>query len=137
MYKKLLILLALVLLVGCGSNESEGPEETKVNIDEEVYIEKAVEIIDTFIEKDYEKLDEFAGGDLVGFFLEEENQNNTNEIMENFGEFKEYKDNQVFEHEEGGMDLVIVQQKTEFEKKDLLFTVTFNEDMEMVGFFLK
>lgn len=137
MNKKLLILLALVLLVGCGSNESEVPEETSTNIDEEVYVEKAVEAIDAFIEKDYEKLDELAGGELVGFFAEPENQNNSNEIMENFGEFKEYKDNQVFEHEEAGMDLVIVQQEAEFEKKDLLFTVTFNEDMELVGFFLK
>lgn len=132
----LVLILILGLVVGCGNTEYE--TEDLAADTESTYIGKAQNAIDTLIQSGF--------GGLEGELNPEMKEQITPEVeeqvktdLENKGQFVEFQEAEVvkYVHKETKDSSISVQQKTEFENGNATFTVNYNEEGQIIGFFYK
>jgi len=128
MRKKLVVFISIafiVMLAACGGEKVDDETATK-------YISKAEEIIHLLNDEDYGAVvDEFADD-----FKDDSTEGQLREIqplIEDSGEFKEVKKSSV--EKSDGFFVTVIAGK--YSEDDRIFTISFNDDDEVVGLFVK
>ena len=132
----LVLILILGLVVGCGSTEYE--TEDLAADTESTYIGKAQNAIDTLIQSGFGGLEGELNPEMKEQITPEVEEQVKNDL-ENKGQFVEFQEAEVvkYVHKETKDSSISVQQKTEFENGNATFTVNYNEEGQIIGFFYK
>lgn len=128
MRKILITVLAAVLifmLVACGGNKVD--DETA-----EIYISKAEEIIGLLSENNYETVHAMFS-DEMKLGLPVKDMEELTPVIEESGSFESIDKTSV--EEDDGLYITVIVAK--YSNKNRIFTITFNENEEVVGLFIK
>lgn len=128
----LVFVLALVLLVGCSG------QDLADSFDEEEVMDKAERVVTILNEGDSEALLEMSSPELKAA-LTDETLEEIYGVINEAGEFKEIRDDNIAgdEDEETGEKYAVVSIKAEYKKGNFIYTISFNEDMELAGLYYK
>ncbi len=126
------LVLALVLLVGCSS------QDLADSFDEAELRDRAKEVVIMVNEGDSESLLEMSSPELKEAFTQEVLEEVYKTINE-AGEFDDFKDVKLAgdEDKDSGEKYAVVFIKAEYKEKDFIYTISFNEDMELAGLYYK
>lgn len=131
----LLCVVTLMLLCGCAGTElADGYDEdtiieTAEQIIREVHVDNGItNVLKTYMREDY--LEEYPM---------ESMQEQVLELLVGDGEFMAFTQETVIgkESPDGDEDWAVVEITATYEKDEILFTMTFDKDMKLVGFYAK
>lgn len=128
-----LCMMAAAMAAGCGSTKLADA------FDEEQVKEKAQEIAASMDAGDYEGVIGMMEKDLQDKITPDQLQAVMEQNFGDRGEFEKYKSAAVIGQKvkETDADLAVVVLVAEFENQKATYTITFNTDMEMTGFYIK
>lgn len=131
----LLIGTAALLFVACGG----GTHELGEQFDEAALIEQGKAAIALFNAGDWDGMQQIAHPELAEFFADPENREGLDDLREPLGAFKDFSDVVVSgaTDNETGTEFALVLQEADYENKKCLFTMSFTEDMQLAGFYIK
>lgn len=137
MNKTISLLLAGIilaaLLVGCGSS-SKLPE----GFDEAAVIATAEEAVTTMNSGDYEALCAMWAEELQGDLTPEAFSGAVAQIMPDAGDFVEFtSETAAGQKDADGNDFVVVVLIAKYENQKVTFTISVDEDLTLIGFYLK
>lgn len=128
----LLMSVMLFLLAGCSSTKLADA------FDQETVKAKAQEAIDHMIAGEYDKDIAMMSQATQALLTAEDLKVNMEAMNEQTGAFKKYKSTAVVgQKSKDGVDSAVAVVVAEFEKRSVTFTVNFNTDMEIDGFWMK
>lgn len=128
----LLTVLSMVLLAGCGSTK------LSEDFDSEAVQEKAREAVGYLVAGEYDKDVEMMNEPMSAAVTAEVLQQNMDAMNEQTGAFKEIKSIAVVgQKDENDEDYAVAVVIAEFEKRNVTYTVSFNKEMEIMGFYMK
>lgn len=141
MKRKTVVLLTLVLLVGFVAILLSGCGATKLaeSFNEDEVISLAEEVIGLMSNGDYEAITNKVREDLRKDLSPEVLKNAADLVLKNAGGFKQFQKSSVIgqKSKSTGEDYAVAIVITEYENKKVTYTISFNTDMEIVGFYLK
>lgn len=105
--------------------------------DEEEVIEQAEYIVTLFDEKDYEALREASDETMKKFLVEEDLENSKKLISENWGTQTSVGKIYAAEVTQMGKTSAVLQMHVDYEHVSVLYTISFNDRLELQGFFMK
>ena len=105
--------------------------------DEEEVIEQAEDIVTLFDEKDYEALREASDETMKKFLVEEDLENSKKLISENWGTQTSVGKIYADEVTQMGKKSAVLQMHVDYEHVSVLYTISFNDRLELQGFFMK
>lgn len=105
--------------------------------DEEEVIEQAEYIVTLFDEKDYEALREASDETMKKFLVEEDLENSKKLISENWGTQTSVGKIYAAEVTQMGKKSAVLQMHVDYEHVSVLYTISFNDRLELQGFFMK
>lgn len=128
----LAIIIALVL-------KTKGSMKLADTFDEGVVIKKAQEATDYLIAGDYESDRAMMTKELQDLITAETLKTNMEALNKETGVFKEYKNTAVIGQKDSstGEDMAIAIVVATFEKRAVTYTITFNTEMQIIGFYMK
>ncbi len=133
----LAILLALVVLPlwGCGG----GTHELDPAFDEAALRAKGREMVEHFTASEWDAMQDASHAELAAFFASAENREQLDGLREPLGAFEEFGEAAVSGATDGetGVEFALVLQEAVYENRKTLFTMSFNKDMELAGFYVK
>ncbi len=129
----IITVLAVFLLTGCNSMELAD------SFDKDVVTEKAIEEVNYLVTGDYESCRNMMHEDLQEKITAEILENGVESMVESTGDFKEIKSTTVIGQKdtENDIDMATAIVIATFEKRSVTYTITFNTDMEVIGFYMK
>lgn len=98
---------------------------------------RAEEVIRLFGEEDYETLDGYFSEEVRKAFEETKIETVREYVAQDWGDFRSMGNMYMAEVRQMGKSFAIVQVNVSFENVSVVFTITFNEDMELYGFYVK
>lgn len=105
--------------------------------DEEEVIEQAEYIVTLFDEKDYQALREASDETMKKFLVEEDLENSKKLISENWGTQTSVGKIYAAEVTQMGKKSAVLQMHVDYEHVSVLYTISFNDRLELQGFFMK
>ena len=105
--------------------------------DEKEVIEQAEYIVTLFDEKDYEALREASDETMKKFLVEEDLENSKKLISENWGTQTSVGKIYAVEVTQMGKKSAVLQMHVDYEHVSVLYTISFNDRLELQGFFMK
>lgn len=134
---KTIILTALLLTLstvfwGCGAKLSDSFEESAVK-------EKAQEVISLLDESDYDSIVSMFSETLKEGLSADKLKESVNSYIADRGEFKEINNLAVVGQtdKETKEEMAVAVAVVVYENQSITYTISFNTDMEVIGFFLK
>lgn len=129
--KKLIFLvMTILLLTGCQDNK-----ELK-HYDREELESRATEVLDLVHDKDKDKILALSTDTLKEALTEEVFQK-IFEDLDGAGAFKEIKTIQTTEIEQSGVYYGVTACQVEYQEKTLIYTITFDEELNLAGIYYK
>lgn len=134
--KKLLIigivsLLIISILGGCNSTKLAG------SFDKDTVEASAKQVIDYLNAGDYDSIHAMLREDGKEILTSEVLTDAVDKTYGKAGSFVEYKDTNVIGKKDKDADYAIALIEAEYEKKSVLFTISFDSNMELVGIFMR
>lgn len=128
-----LILLILIMFTACA------PESLPDKFDEEKVKTSAENIITLFSNEEYEKItNEFTREDLKVGLTADVLGGAKSKIMPNAGSFVEFSNtSMVAQKDKEGKDFVAAVLVVKYENQTVTYTISFDENMKLIGFYLK
>lgn len=135
--KKFRIILSMVLMVGVLT--SCGAGKLSENYNEDEVITKAQQVVELFNEKDYEAVTDMVREDLQEQLSADVLENALDEKLTAAGEFVEYSQSVTAGQQDKstGEDYAITVLICKYENSNLTFTISMDEDMNLVGIYMK
>ncbi len=129
-----LLALIVLALLGCG-----GKTELHPDFDEEALLAKGREMVDLFTASDWDAMQEASHTELAKFFDSADNREQLDGLREPLGAFEEFGEAAVSgaTDSETGVEFALVLQEAVYENRKTLFTMSFNKEMELAGFYVK
>lgn len=130
-FKILLLILVSIFLISCGGSKNKMSDEDFIKYDELANI-----AITNIIEK---KTNEFIELTDKSLSLTEKDMEELYNLLSEYGEFKEFGDSEGIYLEDANTKETYntILKKVKYDKKELLFTVNFTQEDELVGIFFK
>lgn len=128
-----LVLILSFMLTGCGSTKlAEG-------FDEAVVTETAKEVVGLMNDEDYQAICDMFSDDLKDALTPEKLEESLGQIVTDRGDFKEIQNvavvgQKIKDTEEDAAVAVVV---ASYENNKNTYTISFNKDMKLIGFFMK
>ena len=128
----LIMAASMLLLIGCGGTKLSG------DFDEEKVKAAAHEAIDHLTAGEYEECVALMGEEMQAALSAEVLAANMETITGQKGAFQEYKSCSVVgQKDKEGTESAVAVVVAAFEKGNLTFTVSFDKEMKMIGFWMK
>ena len=127
----LIMAASMLMLIGCGG--------TKISddFDEEKVKATAQEAIDHLVAGEYEECLALMGEEMQDAISAEALATNMETTAGQKGAFQEYKSSTVGQKDKDGSEYAVAVIVAGFEKGNITFTVSFDKDMKMTGFWMK
>jgi len=93
-------------------------------------------VVETFNQEDYEALKEISIAQMQPLLNKEYMDEAKKQIGDDWGEFKSFGMFQKMEIKQQGQNFVIGQVKVTYENVIVLYTITFDEEMKLAGFYM-
>lgn len=123
----LIMVLGCVMLVGCSSSKlSESFDEQELKTTTE-------EVIQMLYNGEYDKIEAMSNEVLIDAKVTEKLSEVWEPLAKDLGKFESYEKEAVVGKDNDATVIVI----TKFENGKVQFTISYNEDMELIGFFIK
>ncbi|MEF9992571.1 MAG: DUF3887 domain-containing protein [Peptostreptococcaceae bacterium] len=123
----LMMVLGCVMLVGCSSSKlSESFDEQKLKTTTE-------EVIQMLLNGEYDKIEAMSNKVLIDAKVTEQLSEVWEPLAKDLGKFESYEKEAVVGKDNDATVIII----TKFENGKAQFTISYNEDMELIGFFIK
>jgi len=129
-YVCVILTAAMVMLSGCGSTISDHFDESEVK-------NKVEEVIHLTFQDDYEAILEMSDERFSTAMTVDELRSAINQVIEQAGEFSEIKNTVVGGAEEDGIDIAVAVSSVKCADATLTFTISFDSDMELCGYYIK
>ncbi|MCI9142928.1 MAG: DUF3887 domain-containing protein [Lachnospiraceae bacterium] len=128
----MVMILAAFWLTGCSSTKlADGFDEATVK-------ETVQKAVDHLIAGEYEECMEMMSQEMQEALTEEALAAAAGDVMAAAGEFQEYKSIAVVgQKDQSGADCAVAVAVASFENNKITYTVSFNADMEIIGFYMK
>ena len=128
----MVMILAAFWLTGCSSTKlADGFDEATVK-------ETVQKAVDHLIAGEYEECMEMMSQEMQEALTEEALAAAAGDVMAAAGEFQEYKSIAVVgQKDQSGADCAVAFAVASFENNKITYTVSFNVDMEIIGFYMK
>lgn len=128
----MVMILAAFWLTGCSSTKlADGFDEATVK-------ETVQKAVDHLIAGEYEECMEMMSQEMQEALTEEALAAAAGDVMAAAGEFQEYKSIAVVgQKDQSGADCAVAVAVASFENNKITYTVSFNVDMEIIGFYMK
>ena len=128
----LLLLAALLCCCGCEGQLAPG-------FDEDTVIARAEEVANLVIDRDYEEICQMFRDDVAEELSPEYLSEQLDDMLDANGEFKKIRGAAAFGQtsEDGSENYAMAIVLTKFEHGKRSFTVSFDEDMELIGLYMK
>ena len=128
----MVMILAAFWLTGCSSTKlADGFDEATVK-------ETVQKAVDHLIAGEYEECMEMMSQEMQEALTEEALAAAAGDVMAAAGEFQEYKSIAVVgQKDQSGADCAVAVAVVSFENNKITYTVSFNADMEIIGFYMK
>lgn len=133
------ILLCLVLLLGIvywALPRQVWIKDSHVFDDEKV-VARAEYVLTLFNDKDYEAMASVSDETMQDFLVEESLEGAKTQISADWGAWVSWGKSYAAEVTQMGKKSAVVQMHVNYENVSVLFTLSFNEEMELQGFFMK
>ena len=128
----MVMILAAFWLTGCSSTKLAD------SFDEATVKETVQKAVDHLIAGEYEECMEMMSQEMQEALTEEALAAAAGDVMAAAGEFQEYKSIAVVgQKDQSGADCAVVVAVASFENNIITYTVSFNADMEIIGFYMK
>lgn len=128
----MVMILAAFWLTGCSSTKLAD------SFDEATVKETVQKAVDHLIAGEYEECMEMMSQEMQEALTEEALAAAAGDVMAAAGEFQEYKSIAVVgQKDQSGADCAVVVAVASFENNKITYTVSFNADMEIIGFYMK
>ena len=128
----MVMILAAFWLTGCSSTKLADV------FDEATVKETVQKAVDHLIAGEYEECMEMMSQEMQEALTEEALAAAAGDVMAAAGEFQEYKSIAVVgQKDQSGADCAVVVAVASFENNKITYTVSFNADMEIIGFYMK
>lgn len=125
------ILLVGTLLTGCGTTElSDSFDQTTVE-------ETAKQAITYLDEGEYQSVTDMVASDLQDALSADILEEAFTKNCADRGAFKEYESTAVVGQKVDGADMAVAVIATQYEDQKIIYTISFNTDMEISGFYFK
>ena len=126
-----MVLVIMIFLTGCGNKLAEGydKDEIKQTAEEiitDVSVRGAKTVLSERLREDY----------LAEYPLDDMDENVLN-LMSGLGNFLAYTKETVTGKEKDGEDFAIILVTASYEKGEILYTLTFDKEMNLVSFYAK
>ncbi|MDD2591825.1 MAG: DUF3887 domain-containing protein [Erysipelotrichaceae bacterium] len=133
LFKSLLVISVLFITVACSNNELSS------KFDEEEVIDKAKEVIEVINTQNYEDVIAYIRADLQAEITAEQLKEAWGDRITNAGVFKEIKNTALKTQEDPNTkeDFVTIIIQAVYEKDTLVYTLSFDEELEMIGLYMK
>ena len=125
----LLAVLSLAVLGGCAAKLPEGFEEAEVQA-------AAENVIDLLNQRDSEGLTALMTEEMKAV-MTEDIQAQIFALLDSSGAFQEILDLKMAGSTQNGITYVAVAAKAKYEKSEITYTISFDEDMKLAGLYLK
>lgn len=130
--KLVLTLLMMFSLVGCSV------PKLSEQYNEEDVLNNALAIIEVVNERDYETLVDLIRDDLVSEDLKENLEVELDKIISEAGAYQEYKRYQTTStKDDSGYEFAVIAIECIYENSELTYTISFDEEYELVGIFVR
>lgn len=134
--KKIILLIAIIIFAstGCGKNTSE-----KMDSDtEKKYINMAEEDIKLIIDEGAKALDDKLSEEMKNA-MKDDTYKEIDEAVQSKGAFKEFGQTGAvyYNDEKSGNKVIITQIETKYENGNFIFTVNYDLEDNIIGFFYK
>ncbi len=124
--------ISAFMLIGCSGTKLSG------DYDEEKVKTAAKEAIDHLVAGEYQECVELMGEDMQAAISAEVLASNMEAIAGQKGAFEEYKSSTVVgQKDKDGTEYAVAVIVAGFEKGSVTFTVSFDKEMKMIGFWMK
>ena len=128
----ILVMAAALSLIGCSGTKLSG------DFDEEKVKAAAQEAIDHLVAGEYEACVSLMGEEMQAAISAEVLADNMEAMTGQKGAFQEYKSCSVVgQKDKDGTECAVAVVVAAFEKGNLTFTVSFDKEMKMIGFWMK
>lgn len=129
----LLVMLVMSVLTACGAGK------LSENYVEDDVIAKAQQVVELFNEKDYQAVTDMVREDLKEQLSADVLKNALDEKLTSAGEFVEYSQSAAAGQQDKstGEDYAIAVLICKYENSNLTFTISMDEDMNLVGIYMK
>lgn len=127
--KRIMLCLGMCLMLlatGCSSSDKE------IKYDEKKVVAHAQEIVKLVNEDQYGEILE-NGAEEMKKINEEDFKKSVEEYVQPAGDFKKFKEHEIVVQD----GLIVIGIIGEYEKKDIQFTISFDEQDKIAGFFVK
>lgn len=134
-----IIAIVLVVLVGgiywCLPKGKVLEESTNFNSDE---VKQQTElIISLFSEGDYEQMQELSSEAMKEVTVEETMNGVKTQLGDDWGEFQDFGTSYMSEIRQMGKTYAVVQMNASYENINVTYTISFDEEMKLAGFYVK
>lgn len=128
----LLLAASMLLLIGCSGTKLSG------DFDEEKVKAAAQEAIDHLVAGEYEECVALMGEEMQAAISAEALATNMETMAGQKGAFQKYKSSSVVgQKDKDGTEYAVAVIVAAFEKGNITFTVSFDKEMKMMGFWMK
>lgn len=131
-----IIILFLILLVYWALPKSIDLEDSKV-FDKEAVQAKAEMIVQLLEDEDYEALQEQANETLKSVLTKETIEQARSNFGDDWGDFQAFGTIYLAEVKQMGKRNAVVQMNAAYENVSVTYTISFNEEMKLAGFWMK
>ncbi len=122
-----MIVLGCIMLTGCSSNKLSD------DFNEEELKTTTEDVIQMLCNEEYDKIKEMSGQELIDAGVTEKIKEVWEPMAKDLGKFDSYDKEAVV----GNGDQATVVIISKFEKGNVKFTISYNKDMKLTGFFIK
>jgi len=128
----LISFLCLALLVGCSSKKSE----LSSDFDQALVEETGAKVIELVNAKDYQAIRDM-GIEEIKKALTDEAMGKVQKKIDNYGEFQKIRKTEVYGFQDGGQEYAVYVAKALYGKRQLTYSIAFDKDMKLAGFYVK
>ncbi len=133
--KKVMLLIAGVIMIGmlgaCNSTKLAD------SFDKEAVEASAKQVIEYLNSGDYDSVNAMVREDVKEYLSSEILSDAVKKTYGKAGSFVEYKEINIIGKKEKKVDYAVVIVKAKYEKKNVLFTISFDSNLDVIGLYMK
>lgn len=130
--------LAILLAAGFWILPKGYPIEKRGNYSEEEVVTEALAVIEYFSEEDYESIQAICSTEKMAQAMTEENLEGTRKIFgDDWGSLVSYGNAYTSEIVQMGKSIAVVQINVTYENTAITYTISFDKNMKLCGFYMK
>jgi hypothetical protein len=133
--KKLILsiisMLIITILGGCNSTKLAD------SFDKATVESSAKQVIEYMNSGEYDSINAMVREDIKDALSSELLSTNADKVFSEIGSFVEYKDMNIIGRKDKDEDYAVALVQVKYEKRNLLYTISFDSNMELVGFYMK